>query len=359
MPHSDGSETAAQKSRGARALILPLLATVLMSASQADDKPLYPSSVVGTDFDFILESDPDVFAALDYTGKGHPEMPDKTSRSAPLRKPAFTFVSRYRDGTSIALAIDAEFKTEAEARQEALRYTPRLGKLPTSLRRGVDRVVVHKGGADATAFSDVGLIVLYSANATRRIGTHDLEETVFHESVHAAWDKAHAASPEWRAAQKGDGRFVTEYARKNPDGEDLAESALFAYALLHHPERIPQEEAARIRRAIPARIAFVATLLPPDKPIHVTLCPVDVTRPGPLSDILSVALVQGLRKEEGKVRSFLAEARDKYSDAETLIRAVAEGFGVEATELRARIEKHRHDRCTHGGLKDAPAGASK
>jgi hypothetical protein len=138
------------------------------------------------------------------------------------------------------------------------------------LRRGVKRVVIHKGGENATAFSDSGLIVLYSDNATKRIGTHDLEETVFHESVHAAWDKEHSASPGWLAAQKQDGRFVTEYARKNPMGEDLAESALFAYTLLHHPERILKEDAARIRRAIPARIAFVETLLPPGKPIHFT-----------------------------------------------------------------------------------------
>ena len=119
-----------------------------------------------------------------------------------------------------------------------------------------------------TAFSDVGLIVLYSDNATKRIGTHDLEETVFHESVHAAWDKTHATSAEWKDAQKKDGGFVTDYARKNPKGEDLAESALFAYTLIHHPNRIPKEEAAKIARAIPNRIAFVEKLLPKDKPLH-------------------------------------------------------------------------------------------
>ena len=56
--------------------------------------------------------------------------------------------------------------------------------------------------------------------------------------------------------------------RKNPKGEDLAESALFAYTLIHHPNRIPKEEAAKIARAIPNRIAFVEKLLPKDKPLH-------------------------------------------------------------------------------------------
>jgi hypothetical protein len=114
-------------------------------------------------------------------------------------------------------------------------------------------------------------MVLYSDNATKRIGTHDLEETVFHESVHAAWDNAHAKSAEWRDAQKKDGGYVTDYARKNPQGEDLAESALFAYTLLHHPDRIPKEEAAKIASLIPNRIAFVEKLLPKDKPLHFAL----------------------------------------------------------------------------------------
>ena len=195
-------------------------------------------------------------------------MPDKSDRSAPLVQEAFLFVAHFNDGTRVHLAIDADFKNQDSARQEALRYTPRIGKLPTALRRGVERVVIHKGGENVTAFSDVGLIVLYADNATKRIGTHDLEETVFHESVHAAWDKAHAKSAAWQDAQKKDGGYVTDYARKLPQGEDLAESALFAYALLHHPDRIPKEEAARIARLIPSRIAFVEKLLPKDKPLH-------------------------------------------------------------------------------------------
>lgn len=234
----------------------------------AEEGAPYRSSVVGTDFDFITEADPDAFDRLEDKGQGSAEMPDKSDRSAALRQEAFLFVAHFNDGTHVQLVIDADFKTQDSARAEALRYTPRLGRLPTALRRGVERVVVHKGGENVTAFSDRGLIVLYSDNATKRIGTHDLEETVFHESVHAAWDKAHAKSAEWRQAQKKDGGFVTDYARKNPEGEDLAESALFAFTLLHHPERIPKEEAERIARIIPNRIAFVERLLPKGKPLH-------------------------------------------------------------------------------------------
>ena len=115
-----------------------LIATALLvaSASQAEDKPLYNSSVVGTDFDFIHDSDPDTFVDLRSRGQGKAEMPDKTDTSAALLKPAFLFVSNYRDGTSVDMAVDLRFETEEQARKEALRYTPRLGKLPTVLRRG-------------------------------------------------------------------------------------------------------------------------------------------------------------------------------------------------------------------------------
>ena len=222
--------------------------------------------MVGTDWDFILESDPSTFLCLEFKGQGPREMPDKTSSKA-LVQQAFIFVSYFRDGTRIDLAVDTDFETEAAARAEAMRYVTRLGKLPTSLRRGVERVVIHQGGEDETAFSDAGLIVLYSANATRRIATHDLEETLFHESVHAAWDSSLAQSSEWLEAQRQDGTFITHYAETHPEGEDLAESALFAYTLLHHPDRIPKAEAARINTAIPARIAFVEAQLPPDEPI--------------------------------------------------------------------------------------------
>ena len=268
------------RSRPARAGLTACVLLLAFSPASAEDKPLFRSSVVGTEFDFITDSDPDSVVRLDDKGEGQAEMPDKSDRSAALVQPAFLFQAHFSDGTRVNLAIDADFKTAEAARGEALRYTPRLGRLPTSLRRGVSRVVVHHGGENVTAFSDAGLIVVYSGNATRRISTHDLEETIFHESVHAAWDKAHASSAEWKVAQEKDSLFVTDYAQKNPKGEDLAESALFAFTLTHHPDRIPPVDAAKIREAIPHRIAFVEKLLPKGKPLHFPVEPMPASGVG-------------------------------------------------------------------------------
>jgi hypothetical protein len=232
----------------------------------------YASSVVGTDFDFIVDDDPSTFVCLEFHGKRLREMPDKVLKG-PLVQPALVFMAYYEDGTKVDIALGADFATESVAREEALRYATRLGKLPTTLRSGVERIVVHAGPTDATAFSDIGVIALYSANATKRIATHDLEETLFHESVHASWDARHRESKEWLAAQAADGAFLTAYGAKKPDREDLAESALFAYTLLHHPERIPADHAARIRAVIPGRIAFVEKLVPPGEPIFHSVGP--------------------------------------------------------------------------------------
>lgn len=341
--------------------LLLLAAAWIVGAAPAPAQE-FRSSVVGTDFDYITDDDPSTFLCLEYKGEGEREMPDK-SGPGPLRRPAQNFVAYFEDGTRVEMAIDADFETEENARAEAMRYVHRLGKLPTSLRRGVERIVVHEGHEETTAFSDRGLIVLYSDNATKRISTHDLEETLFHESVHAAWDIPHADSPEWREAQESDGRFVTDYARKNPDGEDLAESALFAYALLHHPERIPRSAASRIRKAIPARIAFVERLLPPGDPIFFPVapaypcdgsdrpmpagCDVNLRRVESLSDIVSNALMIGLDRDEAAVSSFLAEAKSDGMTPDELLAAVVVEFGVDRAALDAKVREFTHCNCDH------------
>ncbi len=86
-------------SRIARIAALPLAAALMASAVE---KELYPSSVVGTDFDFIQDGDVDTFVALEYRGEGKPEMPDKRDHSAPLHKQAHLFDSSYSTATARA-----------------------------------------------------------------------------------------------------------------------------------------------------------------------------------------------------------------------------------------------------------------
>lgn len=243
-------------------LCIFLLVVGLGSVVDAQD---YATSVVDTDFDIITDQDPSCFVDLQFLGIRTVEMPDKT-KDTDLFRDAYLFQASYADKAKVQFAIDGGFPSEDTAKEEALRYATRLGRLPSELRSGVRRVVVHEGGEDATAFSDEGLIVIYSANATKRIATNDLEETLFHEAVHASWDRRYAKSDDWNRAQAADGTFATLYAKREPHLEDLAESALLAYAVIHHIDRLPPEDAARIKRAIPARIEFIQRLIPMSTP---------------------------------------------------------------------------------------------
>lgn len=184
-------------------------------------------------------------------------MPDKRGGGEPLVQDAYLFNAYFTDGAKVAIALDRDFGGRQAAEQDAMRYTPRLGRLPSIYRQKLKHIVVHKGGPDTTAFAeDKGhFFIIYSENATRRIETHDLEETFFHEGTHASIQTNYLEGAAWKRAVTLDNAYITEYAKTNAQ-EDFAESALFAYTLIHHPERIPTAERAKIEKQIPNRIAF-------------------------------------------------------------------------------------------------------
>lgn len=222
-------------------------------------EPLYASSVVDTDFDFIRETDRSVLDTVAFVEKGPAEMPDKVTTQE-LFQPAYQFRATYKDGVKVDFFVSERAGTQSVAQNYVDLAAIRLGRIPHVLRKGVNRVVINEG--DATAFSDIGLIVLYTKNMGKRISTHDLEETIFHESVHATWDKDHAEAPGWTGAQRNDPGFLTNYGRSHPKGEDLAETALFAVTMIHHPDRLPADVRARVQAQVPARLEYIRKLFP-------------------------------------------------------------------------------------------------
>lgn len=218
---------------------------------------LYRSSVVGTDFDFITESDPSAFNRLEFIGFKEFEMPDKRKTGEPLVQNAYLFDAHFTDGTKVKMALDKDFGSREAAEQDASRYVARLGRLPSLYRKNIRHITVNFGGVDTTAFAeDKGhFFTIYSENATKRIGTHDLEETFFHEGTHASIQDGLLGSTAWRDAVSRDGSFITEYA-KSSEQEDFAESALFAYTIIHYPERLPDGDREKIEKTIPNRIEF-------------------------------------------------------------------------------------------------------
>jgi hypothetical protein len=115
--------------------------------------------------------------------------------------------------------------------------------------------------------SGTGQVVVYSGTADERLRDNHLEESLFHEAVHASLDEDHRLSAAWREAQALDARFLTSYAQQSPEREDLAETALFAYAILHHPERFPPVDTADTLQAVPNRIDYIDKIFPPGQSI--------------------------------------------------------------------------------------------
>ena len=93
-----------------------------------------------------------------------------------------------------------------------------------------------------------------------RISNNDLEETVFHETIHASLDETYLSGTVWPQAQEDDGNFITEYAQAYSGKEDMAESAIFAYTMIEHPGRLDAEIETWVNENIPNRMAFFRTV---------------------------------------------------------------------------------------------------
>ena len=143
-----------------------------------------------------------------------------------------------------------------------------VSHLPSKMRKTLSHVVLHHGNESAFAEDTGHFFVLYHQNIDTRLRNHDLEETVFHESVHATLDDRWSGSKTWRAAQAADNGFITNYARSKPNGEDMAESALFAYAELITPGRLPENVSTKVRQIMPNRLAFFEKLFGSMQPLH-------------------------------------------------------------------------------------------
>jgi len=221
--------------------------------------PLFPNSIVSTDIDFIRFNDPDAFINLAYLGQEDKEMPDSRT-TALFDTNTYVFEASFSNSKIVEIWAHSSFGNQNAAEVYADKLTSRLGKLPEFMRDVLSHVVIHKGDAGAFSESEGHFVVLYSDNMDTRISNNDLEETVFHETVHASLDAIHVNSSSWINAQSADGTFITNYAEEFPIREDLAESALFAYTMIKYPGRLSPEVEQWVNTNIPNRFAFIETI---------------------------------------------------------------------------------------------------
>lgn len=260
--------------------LLPALLSCLWAGTAAA-VPLFPNSVVSNDIDFITAEDPAVPGCLRYLGQATQEMAGALDTDELMAAGVHTFEAAFADGARVGVWVHPSVGTRQDAEAVAALLVGPLGRLPAVMRMPLSHVVVHSGDEAAFAEHLGNFFAVYADNVRARVSTHDLEETVFHESVHATLDVLWADSAVWRDAQAADGGFVTGYAAELPEGEDLAESALFAFAYLRHPGRLPPEVARGVEATMPARLAVFETIFGAPEP--------DVSGAGLPADCLGAA----------------------------------------------------------------------
>ena len=168
-------------------------------------EPLYPNSIVSNDIDFITADDSSFFTSLIYIGQSEKEMPDKRKEEL-MDLNTFIYEASFSDGNTVEIWCHSDFETDSVALIYAEKVTDPLGKLPEVMRKELDHVVIHQGDETAFGEGEGHFFVLYSLNMDFRISEHDLEETVFHESVHASFEINYVTTKDWKKAQRKDGR---------------------------------------------------------------------------------------------------------------------------------------------------------
>ena len=233
---------------------LATLAVAFLAAPGADAQVSPPfSGTIFIDPDIILPSDPSAFTGLEYTGQGSRTMFDRRVNNW-ITVNAFLFDAGFDDGLTAEVQVNPEFQNADSAEVHAERYARVIGQLPTTLRRDVETVWIHKGvnpfgGGNNNLLIHTGQGALYEADGI-------LAETFVHEASHTSLDADHAASAGWLAAQQNDPTFISTYARDNPNREDVAESFLPYLAVRYRSDRISTDLQNTIASTIPNRIAY-------------------------------------------------------------------------------------------------------
>jgi hypothetical protein len=97
-----------------------------------------------------------------------------------------------------------------------------------------------------------------------------------------------------------------------------------------------------------------ATGQEPESPIQAeSRCSVDLRVSGAMKDIVSNALLRGVKRPEADVRAFLKNAESTYATGEDLLRAAARRFEIDEATMAAEVERFRHCNCTHGSGADS------
>lgn len=200
----------------------------------------------------LTESDPTSFRGVTYWGTGERTMYDRRVNDW-VTLQAHLFQAQFGSDISVEVQVNPEM-TMAEAQTEAIRYATAVGRIPAFLFRDLETMWIHRGNSALGGGNHNFLI--HTEFGQQLIDLGFLEEGFIHEGAHTSLDADHAASPRWLAAKAADGGAISEYARDNTASEDVSESLGPYLAQRFWADRMQADDLAKIRGAIPARLAY-------------------------------------------------------------------------------------------------------
>lgn len=246
--------------RTGTALILAAAALTAACEARGNLDPTQPGSeppFAGTIYlnpDFVRDDDPTTFAdtAMSYRGQESRQLFDRRVDDY-ITVDAHVFDVRFTDGIETEVLVNPEFDA-VEAGAQVERFLPELGKMPATLREGVDTVWVNAGVAPIGGTP--GALLIHTEQAFELLFRQFLDELFLHETVHSALDARYADDPAWLAAQAADPNYISEAAQARPELEDLAESFTVWVASRHLRNRLEASLILLIEQTIPNRLEF-------------------------------------------------------------------------------------------------------
>ena len=202
----------------------------------------------------IEPSDPTSLGSITYAGRADRTVFDRRVGSFETVN-VFLFEAEYA-GRVVDFEVNPEFGSREAARAEVDRYAAPLGRLPAVLLAKLRDFEIHGGDGLAGGNSHERHILIHAVEGEQLLRDGFLEEVLIHEGVHASLEDAHQETVGWLEAQQEDGVFISEYARDEPQREDLAESFGPWFALRYLPDRLTAEERWAIATTMPNRLAY-------------------------------------------------------------------------------------------------------
>ena len=245
-----------------RTATVALAATLLAGAAGA--QPFQGTAFMSPRI--LTAADPSALRSVEYAGRGERVIWDYRVMDW-ITVDAYLFDARI-GARGVEFQVNPEFGSEAAARVEVDAYAADIGRLPAVLLSNLAKVHVNAGRPahpEAATFQPRRVFGgnRFDRSITIHTGTGEeyrqsgfLEEVLFHEGAHVSVDGDVVDDPAWHAAQQADGGFISDYARDNPDREDVAESILPYFAVRFRPERLPPGQRQAIEEAIPARLEY-------------------------------------------------------------------------------------------------------